>query len=337
MDPLSHAAFGFTLGALVSRTRAGPAAPALAAVGALVPDIDAMVMPTGWDRYLVAHEIGTHSVCGALVCAICAAWLIHRRKGAYPLWPAFLALALGTLSHVALDLVSGATIRLLWPVTDRRFSEPLVAMADPWLAGLLIGGVVVQRLVDREHRADVARFGTAAVILLLMAKTALLGRALNVYHANTAHDGVIADLAAVPWGSLVAWHVDDRTALEVRRWWIDARTGTAQVLLRVPTPLQGPSADPTRALVTVRNLRRTHDFVFALTAAGPHGTHVFASDVRYCWNPLSSVGPAVTPGTARRPTLAPVACDFWVGGSVDATGASTGEVIRLRDWVQARR
>jgi membrane-bound metal-dependent hydrolase YbcI (DUF457 family) len=336
MDPLSHAAFGFTLGALTRRTRVGTAAPRLVAIGALVPDIDAMVMPTGWDRYLVAHEIGTHSVCGALVCAICAAWLIHRRTGAYPLWPAVLAVALGTLSHVALDLFSGATIRLLWPVTDRRFSEPLVAMADPWLAGLLIGGVVVQGLVDRQHRADVARLGMAAVILLLMAKTALLERAMHVYHAHSAHDGVIADLAAVPWGSLVAWHVDDRTEREVRRWWIDARTGTARVLLRVPTPLPGPP-DPTRALSTVRNLRRTHDFVFALTAAGSHGTHVFASDVRYCWNPVSSVGPAVTPGTARRPTLAPVACDLWVGGSVDAAGTPSGEVVRLGDLIQARR
>lgn len=336
MDPLSHAAFGFTLGALTRRTRVGTAAPGLVAIGALVPDIDAMVVPTGWDRYLVAHEIGTHSVCGALVCAICAAWLIHRRKGAYPLWPAILAVALGTLSHVALDLFSGATIRLLWPVTDRRFSEPLVAMADPWLAGLLIGGVVVQRVVDREHRADVARLGMAAVIVLLMAKAALLERAMRVYHAHSARDGVVADLAAVPWGSLVAWHVDDRTEREVRRWWIDARTGTARVVLRVPTPLPG-LPDPTRALSTVRNLRRTHDFVFALTAAGPHGTHVFASDVRYCWNPLSSVGPVVTPGTARRPTLAPVACDLWVGGSVDATGASSGEVVRLGNLIQARR
>ena len=337
MDPLSHAAFGFTLGGLARSPRLGRSAPALAALGALLPDIDAVVMPTGWDRYLVVHEIGTHSLCGALVCALGAAWLIRLSKSQFPLSTVFLALSLGALSHVALDVLSGATIRLLWPLADRRFSEALVAMADPWLAGVLIGCVVAQHLVRREHRTRVARVGILVVTMMLIAKAVLLGRALQLYHAEVGRDGVRAYLPAVEWGSLTTWHVRDRTGDEVRNWQVDARAATTRLLLRVATDQDAPNAESAKALGTVRNFLRAHDFVFALTWVGPDSTQVLTSDVRYCWNPLSPGAASPAPGTPYRPTLAPVACDLWVGGSLDTAGAPAGQVVWLGTWVQRRR
>ena len=56
MDPLSHAAMGRVL---VGLPREAPRASVAAAavLAALSPDIDAALMPFGWDRYLRAHEI----------------------------------------------------------------------------------------------------------------------------------------------------------------------------------------------------------------------------------------------------------------------------------------
>ena len=68
MDPLSHVAFSRTLiGVLPSPRRIdGPrgAHVAAAVLGSLSPDIDAVFMPFGWDRYLRVHEVGTHTVEG---------------------------------------------------------------------------------------------------------------------------------------------------------------------------------------------------------------------------------------------------------------------------------
>ena len=47
-----------------------------------------------------------------------------------------------TISHLGLDLVSGARIRVGWPFVQQRVSLPLVAMADPWLIGICVAGLL---------------------------------------------------------------------------------------------------------------------------------------------------------------------------------------------------
>lgn len=136
MDPLSHVIFGRTLIALDRRGRFGRGAAAAAVLGALAPDIDAITIWDGWDVYLRVHEIGTHSIAGSAVLAGATATLVYsvKRRGRYILL--FLAAWTGTLSHVLFDLVSGASIKIGWPLLQGRLSIPLVAMADPWLIAI---------------------------------------------------------------------------------------------------------------------------------------------------------------------------------------------------------
>ena len=66
MDPVSHASFGRTLVAALGTHQASSDRPVrgtvvAAVLGALSPDIDSIVMPFGWDRYLRVHETATHS------------------------------------------------------------------------------------------------------------------------------------------------------------------------------------------------------------------------------------------------------------------------------------
>ena len=103
MDPFSHVAFGRTLAALhTPRVRARGTIPAVV-LGALAPDADAVLMPFGWDIYLRAHEVGTHSALGSLAIAALTA-LVVRVSVRGSRYPALVAAAwAGGLSHLALD------------------------------------------------------------------------------------------------------------------------------------------------------------------------------------------------------------------------------------------
>lgn len=332
MDPASHGAFGFMLGRLAPVRWCGTAAPALGAIGALVPDVDIAAVPAGWDRYLLVHEVGTHSVAGAFACACAIAALIHSVKRKWPFRDVLLAVALGAISHIALDVLSGATIRLLWPVSDWRPSAPLVAMADPWLGSLLLLYVLTDRLVDPAMRRRAASVALAGVIGLLVVKACLLGSALSIYRHATRADAVAASLAEVPWGSVLTWRISDRTSGYVRRWQVDTHSRSSRLLLQMATALDTPDAALVNTLPAVQRLRRAHDFCFAVTEKQSNrGVRVFASDVRYC---RSSTQSAAADPTV--PRSVPVTCEFWVGGDFDAAGTRTSEFVRIGARVQVR-
>ena len=69
MDPVSHVLFARTLIALDRHRRLGSGAIAACALGALAPDVDVVLIASGWDVYLRVHEIGSHSVLGSLAVA----------------------------------------------------------------------------------------------------------------------------------------------------------------------------------------------------------------------------------------------------------------------------
>src|SRR6059058_5927931 len=116
MDPVSHAIAGRAVTALLDdRKTWGPGVGAAAIVGALAPDVDLALAPAGWDIYLRAHEVGTHSAIGALAVAGCAAALIHRVTPGSRHAPLVAAASAGAMSHLALDALSGARLRPAWP------------------------------------------------------------------------------------------------------------------------------------------------------------------------------------------------------------------------------
>ena len=68
---------------------------------------------------------------------------------------------LGVLSHVFFDIYSGATIRLLWPISSHAFSMPVVAMADPLAIGVLLVGALALWVWPRVPR-------TAALLVMAL-------------------------------------------------------------------------------------------------------------------------------------------------------------------------
>lgn len=333
MDPISHAALGRTLAALASRGAPVRGAAAAAVFGALAPDLDAVVMPFGWDRYLLVHEIGTHTALGTLACAALVAAAVGRFARETGWRTLVLSAWLGTASHVLLDLLSSARIRVFWPVVDWKVSLPLVAMADPWLAGVLAAALPLLWLARTRQRQ------TAAVVLaiataFLAVKTVLAVQAVNSYRAHlAAGPAPVHDMVQARWASLREWDIFDRDERGVRAWRARAWGGPPTLLMDWPAALESGAVATSRTLPAVRNFLRAHDITFAVEVRGEDGPVVLWSDMRFCWSASGAgahTGPIVSSGSRR------MACSLWVGGEFNASGRPLRQLVRIVGFTQSR-
>jgi membrane-bound metal-dependent hydrolase YbcI (DUF457 family) len=335
VDVVSHIAFGRALVALAHRP--GVARRALSGaivVGAIAPDLDAVLMPFGWDRYLLWHERGTHTLLGVLVVAALLATairfviqpLLRRATAQRPPWRlVWLAAIAGCGSHLLLDAVCGGSLHLLWPLTDARLNFSLVAMADPLLAGPLLLFLIVAAIWRRRA------FELAVAVLIVM--TAVLGmkavsRAVALRRYAQTIAGETGDTGArlssskpiieARWGSVADWYVYDRTPAEVRAWRIDAWSGAGDLYVHYPN-IAGDRTDlidASRQLDTVKHALSLFDFTFPDVIDREDGTvDVLWSDIRFC-----------------RPTM----CDLRFGGRFDRSGRPLEQIVLIGTVRQSR-
>jgi len=320
MDPLTHVVVGRALAAAAGRLDRPQsfALGAAAVVGALSPDIDSVVAFAGWDRYLRVHQFGTHSLLGAVLMAGCTAgvvWLANRRTRFAALFGAATA---GAISHITLDLACGALIAIGWPLSDRRFSVPLVAMADPWLVGICVGGLLALWRVRIPMRTT-ARVVLVTISLFLAFKAAMLATALSRTDIIPAVPGAVE----ARLGSLAEWTVYGRTADTVRSVRISSSGAPSVVVMTQAVESASPFVGPSRELETVRNFLAAHDFAFPVVEPeGLDRISVLWSDLRYC-------GPASTPNL--------VSCVVWAGGIFDRSGRALTQEVKVGRFIQTRR
>ena len=324
MDPVSHIALAHNLVRLRQPARAATGVIPAAVLGALSPDVDVILLPGGWDRYMTVHESGTHSVIGALVCAALAAALARAlwRRGRYG--AIFAAAATGAVSHLWFDLFSGATIRLFWPLTETRVSNlGVFAMADPWVAlWCVITAIVIAS--RRDKRVRIAAIFTVVMAIFVAVKTASRVEAVRVFRAHMSCAGEILTLPV--WASLTEWEVYGQDATHVSQWIVDARTGSIDQRMTMPVlGARGPGLALVAASLdweTVRNFRRTHAFAFARTTSVGDATRVMWSDLRYCQ-------------AAARSGEEP-ACTVSAGGERVATATAPRLIVTIGNVVQTR-
>ena len=332
MDPVSHAALGRTLlGLTDARPRRAVAAASI--LGALSPDVDAVLMPFGWDRYLRVHELGTHSLAGAVVTGLLTAALLRRLSRA-PWRPLAYTATASAVSHTALDLISSARLRLLWPFSDGVFTLPLVAMADPWLAAILIAAAVV--VVARPAAARrLAGAGLFAAVMFLGAKGGLAVRAQRAYDSNRGPDTVSTRMMEARWASITEWQVVDRTVDRLRVWRTNAVSGRTSQLLSWPVLPPSDLVSASMRLESVRNFHAAHPFGFAATIERPPSlTWVLWSDVRYCWR--AGVGSTDVDLTVDGPG-GRIACALWFGGEFDGRAVALRELVIVFGITQTRK
>lgn len=149
MDPVTHALSGATVGAAGAR-RVGPLATAALVLGAVAPDIDALML-FGSDFASMAHRRGiTHGIAAVAVLplaivALLLGWDAALRRRRQPHLAPARALPLYGLAaaavalHLFFDWINSYGIRLLMPFDGRWFYGDAVFVLDPWL-WLLLGG-----------------------------------------------------------------------------------------------------------------------------------------------------------------------------------------------------
>jgi membrane-bound metal-dependent hydrolase YbcI (DUF457 family) len=301
-------------------------------VGALSPDLDSIVMPFGWDRYLRVHEIGTHTIIGTLACALLTAAVVRTfTRSRYG--PLLAAAWLGAASHVMLDLLSSARLRPGWPIVDTVMSLPVVAMADPWLLTFCVAGAVAARF----WRTRSAWLALGVIAAFVLAKACVGAIAFNGYAAERDRAGDLVDARAIEaeWASLTGWRIADRTARALRVWQAPAN-GRPRIVLTWPTTDETSLVTASRRLSTVRNFLRAHELVFAgIVPEGNGRTAVLWSDIRFCWDPdrpnAAQLAPMVRSSSGSR-----VACALWFGGEFDAKSDVIREVVKVAGFTQSR-
>jgi membrane-bound metal-dependent hydrolase YbcI (DUF457 family) len=306
-------------------------------VGALLPDVDAVLMPFGWDVYLRAHEIGTHSLAGTLPIAGFAALIARAFARDIPALDLFAAAWLGCLSHIALDVLSGARIQIGWPLVAGRVSLPLVAMGEPWLLAIFVVGAVALAMSSRRPRATAAAL-LGIVAAFLGVKAVLLTQALPAADTPVDRDPVLMRIVEARWGSLTKWLVFDRRADTLTQRQVEA--GRPSILLLTwPIVPDSPLVRDSRSLGAVRNFLDVHELAFAgEVPAANGGRQVLWSDLRFCWRPLvgDEAGPELMLTLSAPNGPARVACGLWVGGAFDRSGRVVRQLVKVGGWWQTR-
>jgi len=317
MDPLSHVVAGRALTALFDNGRRGRGLGAAAILGALAPDVDLLLAPAGWDVYLRAHQAGTHSIAGGLLLACASAAIVRALARGSRYAPLAAAATAGAMSHLALDVLSGARTRLAWPFVDTPVALPLVAMADPWLVAIFAAGLLALWPGRLRLRA-VAPFVLGAAIGFLCLKGALLDRAVRASRLDLASPRAIDPR----WGSLTEWDAFERTPVALHVWRMSSRGGPAiERLSRALVP-ESALVTASRSLDTVKNFLRAHEYGFPIEAAESGGrTAVRWSDLRYC---------------RRTDRDGAIACSLWFGGVFGPDGRALTQEVTVGEWKQTR-
>jgi membrane-bound metal-dependent hydrolase YbcI (DUF457 family) len=334
VDPVSHAAFGYTMVRAVRPPMPGLAAAAC--LGALAPDADALSMPFGWDVYLRIHEVGTHALIGVVPVAFLVAIAV-RGRSTRPIRPLFYASLFAVLSHLALDVVSGARIQIGWPFVSGRTDVPLVAMAEPWLIVLcVLGAATIAKYTTHARRA--ACVVLIALIFALTLKGVWLVQALNGLNGNSDNPAAMETrIVQSRWATLREWNVFGRSAMRFTH--MTLTPGRApRLVAEWPIDPDVALAMPSRRLDSVRNLLSMHELAFARVRRVENGaTEVLWSDIRYCWQPPSDANDAPERGPlALGNGRARIACALWVGGTFDGSGRALNQRVQIFGLWQTR-
>ena len=231
------------------------------------------------------------------------------------------AASLAAMTHLFLDVLSGGTLGLGWPLVDARAALPLVAMADPSLiAVFVLGAVAMWR--DRQRLWRTARLVVIVIMMVFGVKAFLYGRVVHVLAQDARIQPNAPRAMEARWGSWTEWNVFEKDSDALRVWQAGRRTLTP--LLSWPVAEESALIRTSRSLDTVRNFLSVHDITFAIERPQVAGqVEVLWSDVRYC--------------RQDRPGAATIDCALWFGGVFDLDGRAIRQLIHVGSWTQQRR
>lgn len=244
-------------------------------LGSLAPDVDILVAPFGWDRYLLSHEVGTHTIAMSPLLALATAAIITRfvsEARVRPLfWPAMLGAAIG---HVLFDLVSGSDIRVFVPFWSGRVGLHWIAMVDALAIGPLIAGTLAA--LWRPRLAAAMTIAALTVVVTskawsqhLAAKTFATGRGVRAEHPEPVN------------GTGCRWRFFERDDDHVTVWHVDACTGEIRRAFTRPHAT-GDVVEASKKAPVVRALLAFAHVPFARMERLNNHVLVLWSDLQHC-------------------------------------------------------
>jgi inner membrane protein len=201
MITTDHMLTAALVGEVAFRRRLGWAGPIVAAVAALIPDLDQVAIALFTDgpfAYLKYHRGLSHSLLFAPVLAavVAAAACLVRRSRKFG-WM-FLAALAGVLCQPMLDWPTSYGTQLLNPITTTAYALDWIFIIDPYLTAILMVALVLTWR-SRRHGGDYVRTGVrglAAAMAYLLFLGALhnmavdrLDRQLNAMGVDRAEVG----------------------------------------------------------------------------------------------------------------------------------------------------
>lgn len=137
VDIVHHSVIGFG-GALVAQQMGNVDAAVGFLIGSLLPDLDVVFMALGKSRYLRLHQSVTHSVFVLPLLAVGVGCLLAFGLDTSWFVVAF-ACFLGSLVHVAFDMLNSFGVRATWPSPSPLFCRCLFLRRYLCLRGQRIG------------------------------------------------------------------------------------------------------------------------------------------------------------------------------------------------------
>ncbi len=153
MDNLAHSLCGLALGECGPRKAYGARASWLMVAAANLPDTDALIRVAGYDTYVFHHRGFTHGIAGILAgaAALAVAWRARDPEARWRPW--FLLALAGLVSHVLMDWTTSWGTMFLYPFSRERFALDWVAIVDPWVWGILAGGLGLGWILSARREA----------------------------------------------------------------------------------------------------------------------------------------------------------------------------------------
>ena len=318
MDNIAHTLAGIALAEAGLRRKTGLATATLA-IGANLPDVDALIYVVGSNTDALAFRRGwTHGILAMLVlplvlAGIMLAWnaLVRQRRGdpAQPVHPGWLlaVAAIGTWSHPLLDLLNTYGVRLLMPFSGRWFYGDTLFIVDPWLWASLAVGIVLSRVRRRRQsfRPELpTRLGLAALLIYVvaMASSSRLGRAyVDRETREPALRTMVAPQPVTPFSRAIVRDLGAAYEYGWLRWSMVTRYDPGE---QIPVGRDSPGVQQAHQDRDVAAFLSWSRFPLFTTVPGRDSTLIRITDIRYpgqAWASVEVVVPTSNPRLATAP------------------------------------
>ncbi len=253
MDPLTHIATGVAISQLVPSPSRGWAA-LIAALFAILPDLDYVLIFQDRLSYLKHHRGFTHSLLATVLFVLAGAGLARLVGG--PRWvrPVFLIGLLVLASHLFLDWTTSYGTQLLNPLTRAKFSLDWLFIIDPYLTGLVLAGAAAALWSGgRARSVGAVALALAGVYILVCGfyHHQALKAAHKVFPQTSSEKGTVAalpqPLSPRRWLLVAAAPGEVRQAFVELPWWPVVETMPPLRETRVPLDPQTPPRVPQAA------------------------------------------------------------------------------------------